>query len=193
MQQLSIRLPEMPLTVTPEQFAAIAAENRDLRLERTATGELIANPPTGWETSVRNNELVWQLTTRAKSYGGLVLESSGGCTLLGGATRSPDAAWVSEERLAQARNLPRVPGGYFPLCPDFVAELRSASDGLTPLQSKMQEYRDSGARLGWLIDPQNRRVEIYRPGRAVEIQEQPAELLGEDVLPRFVLKRAGIW
>lgn len=80
-----------------------------------------------------------------------------------------------------------------PLCPDFVVELRSESDSLTKLQAKMQEYIDNGARLGWLIDPQNRRVEIYRPAVDVEVLEHPTELSGEDVLPGFVLNLRRVW
>ena len=193
MQQLSIRLPEMPLTVTPEQFAAIAAENRDLRLERKATGELIVNPPTGWESSARNTQITRYLANWADGFGGLTLESSGGCRLPNGSLYAPDAAWASETTLAKVRQLLPVPGEYFPLCPDFVVELRSKSDRLRLLQNKMQEYTDNGARLGWLIDPQNKRVEVYRFGQEVEVFEEPEELSGEDVLPGFVLPCGRIW
>jgi len=193
MQQLSIRLPKMPLTVTQEQFAALAVENRDLRLERKASGELIVNPPTGWESSARNTQITRYLANWADGFGGLTLESSGGCRLPNGSLYAPDAAWVSEATLTRVRQLPPVPGEYFPLCPDFVVELRSKSDRLRALQAKMQEYMDNGARLGWSIDPQNKRVEVYRSGQAVEVLEDPKELSGEDVLPGFVLSRERIW
>jgi len=191
MQQLSIRLPEMPLTVTPEQFAAIAAENPDLRLERAADGALIVNPPTGSDTSRRNVKIVRYLDEWADRHGGVCFDSSGGFELPGGGTRAPDAAWVSQESWDALTQEEKE--SFAPVCPDFVVELRSKRDSLETVRDKMREYTNSGARLGWLIDPQNQRVEIYRPGRDVEILEQPAELSGEDVLPGFVLKRASIW
>jgi len=190
---LSIQLPETPLTITREQFVAIVAENPDLRLEHTANGELIVNPPTGWETGARNTQITGYLFMWANSFGGLAFDSSTGCQLLNGSLYSPDASWASEETLAEARQLPPVTGEYFPLCPDFVVELRSKSDRLSPLQEKMQEYIENGARLGWLIDPKKQRVEIYRPGQKVEILEQPESLSGDDLLPGFVLPLARIW
>ncbi|BAY32075.1 hypothetical protein NIES2107_39610 [Nostoc carneum NIES-2107] len=51
----------------------------------------------------------------------------------------------------------------------------------------MREYLENGTRLGWLIDRKNKRVEIYRPGKDVEILDNPESLSGEDVLPGFVL------
>jgi Uma2 family endonuclease len=88
---------------------------------------------------------------------------------------------------------PKQRKGFVPLCPDFVVELRSESDSLTKLRAKMQEYIDNGARLGRLIDPQNRRVEIYRRGVAVEVLENPPDLSGEEVLPGFVLNLTRVW
>jgi len=190
--QLSINLPETPLTVTPEEFAAIAAENPDLRLERRATGELIVNPPTGWETSARNLHLARYVAVWAEGYGGMGFDSSGGCTLLGGETASPDAAWASDECLARARALPPVPGKFFPLCPDFVVQLRSPTDRLPPLQAKMERYIASGARLGWLLDPKRQQVEIYRRDREVDVLDRPERLSGEEILPGFVLPLARI-
>ncbi len=191
MQQLSIRLPKMPLTVTPELFAAIAAENPDLRLERTASGKLIVNPPTGGESSRRNIKISRYLDEWTDIHGGVCFDSSGGFDLPGGDTRAPDASWVRQDRwdaLAQDEK-----EGFVPLCPDFVVELRSKTDNLGDLRDKMQLYMDNGARLGWLIDPQNQRVEVYRLGQEVEVLEEPEELSGEDVLPGFVLPRGLIW
>ncbi|NEP61432.1 MAG: Uma2 family endonuclease, partial [Symploca sp. SIO2G7] len=107
------------------------------------------------------------------------------------ADRSPDAAWVIRERWESLT--PQQRKGFVPLCPDFVIELRSESDSLAKLQAKMREYIDNGAKLGWLIDPQNRRVEIYRAGREVEVLEHPSSLSGEDILPGFVLKLRRVW
>ncbi|MBW4548246.1 MAG: Uma2 family endonuclease [Symplocastrum torsivum CPER-KK1] len=191
---LLIELPKtIGLLVTQEQFAAIAAANRDLRLERTAQGELIVNPPTGWETGERNRSLTGQLDRWYEENEdlGKAFDSSTGFILPNGATRSPDASWVSRERW-QALT-PEQKGTFANICPDFVVELRSSSDTLKSLQDKMREYIDNGAKLGWLLDPQHRRVEIYRPGKDVEVLENPAELSGEAVLPGFVLNLRRVW
>lgn len=193
-QTLSIELPKtIGLLVTQEQFAALAAANRDLRLERTAKGELIVNPPTGWETGRRNRSLTGQLDRWYEEHVDLgeAFDSSTGFSLPNGATRSPDASWVSRERW-QALT-PEQKGTFANVCPDFVVELRSSSDSLKSLQAKMREYIDNGALLGWLIDPQQRRVEIYRPGLDMEVLENPAQLSGEGVLPGFVLNLRRVW
>ena len=186
---LSLQLPsEIALQVTPEQFAALAAANPDLRLERSKTGELIVSPPTGGETGKRNLSISGQLNTwfEANDTLGEAFDSSTGFKLHNGANRSPDAAWVKRDRWESLT--PEQREGFVPLCPDFVVELRSKSDRLKDLQGKMQEYMDNGAKLGWLIDPQNKRVEVYRQGQAVEVLENPSMLLGEAVLPGFTLK-----
>lgn len=108
-----------------------------------------------------------------------------------GLIRSPDASWVRQARW-QALT-PEQRQGFAPLCPDFVVELRSATDTIKSLQTKMQEYLDNGCQLGWLIDPQNQRVEIYRSGQAVEVLDHPSTLSGEDLLPGFTLNLKRIW
>ncbi|MBW4545565.1 MAG: Uma2 family endonuclease [Symplocastrum torsivum CPER-KK1] len=191
---LSIELPKtIGLYVTQEQFAALAAANRDLELERTAQGELIVNPPTGWETGERNCSVTGELYLWWRNAGepGKVFDSSTGFILPNGATRAPDASWVSGERW-QALT-PEQKGTFANICPDFVVELRSSSDSLKSLQDKMREYIDNGAKLGWLIAPQQRRVEIYRPGKDVNVLENPAELSAEEVLPGFVLNLRRVW
>jgi Uma2 family endonuclease len=191
---LTLELPTTTLlSVTPQQFEELAAANPDLQLERTARGELIVNPPTGGESSKRNFSITGQLSNwfEANEELGEGFDSSGGFILPNGATRSPDASWVRRERWNALT--PEQRKGFVPLCPDFVVELRSATDSLTKLQEKMQEYLDNGARLGWLIDPQNQRVQIYRPGQPVEVLEHPTELSGEDVLPGFILNLRRIW
>jgi Uma2 family endonuclease len=193
-ETLLIELPKsIGLLVTQEQFAALAAANRDLRLERTAQGELIVNPPTGWETGERNRSLTGQLDRWYEEHVdlGKAFDSSTGFILPNGATRSPDASWVSRERWQTLT--PEQKGTFANICPDFVVELRSSSDTLKSLQDKMREYIDNGALLGWLIDPQHRRVEIYRPGFDVDVLENPAELSGEEVLPGFVLNLRRVW
>ncbi|MEG4207368.1 Uma2 family endonuclease [Microcoleus sp. Pol7_A1] len=177
---------ELSINLTDEQFFQLCQNNRDYQFERTASGELIIMPPTGSETSKRNMDLSYQLRAWSRQNNlGVAFDSSGGFRLPNGADRSPDASWVKKERWDALT--PEQKDSFAPLCPDFVVELRSRTDSLKKLQEKMQEYIDNGAKLGWLIDRQNRRVEIYRPGQDVEIIENPATLSGEDVLPGFVL------
>jgi Uma2 family endonuclease len=180
------------IRLTHEQFEQIALANCDLRLELTAHGELIIMPPTGGNTARRNADLttdlnLWNRQTKL----GVVFDSSTVFQLPNGAERSPDAAWVSRERwnaLTQQQK-----DTFPPLCPDFVIELRSKTDSLKTLQEKMQEYIDNGCRLGWLINYQNRQVEIYRPGREKEVLSFPQTLSGEEVLPGFILELQTIW
>ncbi|KDR58053.1 Uma2 family endonuclease [Limnospira platensis] len=191
---LTLRLPPSTLLhVTLEQFQAIAAANPDLRLERTATGELLVTPPTGSESGKRNSRIIGQLDRWDEAHEelGVAFDSSTGFILPNGAIRSPDASWVSRPRWEALT--PEVRRGFAPLCPDFVVELRSPTDSLSELRQKMGEYLENGARLGWLIDPQNRRVEIYRPQQEIEVLEDPTELSGGDVLPGFVLRLNRIW
>ncbi|MFN6568437.1 Uma2 family endonuclease [Dendronalium sp. ChiSLP03b] len=178
------------IELTDDQFFQLCQNNRDLRLERTAEGELIIMPPTGWESGNRNSKLTARVEYWADADGtGLAFDSSTGFKLPNGANRSPDASWVSRKRLAA---LNPDPAKFLPMAPDFAVELRSANDSLKTVQQKMQEYIDNGVRLGWLIDPQNQRVEIYRPGKDVEVLQSPTSLSGEDVLPGFVLDLAQI-
>ncbi|MDZ8183481.1 MAG: Uma2 family endonuclease [Nostoc sp. ChiSLP02] len=178
------------IELTDEQFFQLCQNNRDLRLERTAEGELIIMPPTGWESGNRNSRLTQRLGNWTDADGtGLAFDSSTGFKLPNGANRSPDASWVSRKRL-EALN--PDPDKFLPMAPDFTVELRSASDSLRTVQEKMREYINNGVRLGWLIDPQNQRVEIYRPEQDVEILQSPASLSGEDILPGFVLDLAQI-
>ncbi|MCG5059828.1 MAG: Uma2 family endonuclease [Limnoraphis sp. WC205] len=187
-ETLSLEIPrEIALHVTPEQFEAIAIANRDLRLERTSEGELIMNPPTGGESGKRNFSIIGQFGNWVEAHLelGEGFDSSTGFRLPNGANRSPDVSWLSRNRWDMLTEKQRK--GFVPLCPDFVVELRSESDRLSKLQAKMQEYMDNGARLGWLIDPQNKQVEIYRKYRDIEVLVNPTNLSGEDVLPGFIL------
>jgi Uma2 family endonuclease len=180
------------IDLTSEQFFALCQLNRDLRMERTAKGDIVVMPPTGGATGARNVRLVTQLSLWAERDGaGIVFDSSTGFELPNGATRSPDAAWVRRTRLAHlsAEQKER----FIRLCPDFVIELRSPSDSLRLTEEKMREYSANGAELGWLIDPEQRRVHVYRPGLDTQRIDEPTELAGEPVLPGFVLHLAPIW
>lgn len=187
-ETLSLELPsDIALYVDLEQFEALAIANPDLRLERTAIGELIVNPPTGGESGKRNLNISTQLGNWVEAHEklGEAFDSSTGFKLPNGAILAPDAAWVSRQPWEFLT--PQQRKGFVPLCPDFVIELRSESDSLTKLQAKMRVYINNGTKLGWLIDPQNKRVEIYRLNADVELVENPKILSGEDVLPEFVL------
>lgn len=183
---------EPPLTFTDEQFYDLCQRNRDLRFERTAEGEIIVMPPTGWETGDRNAEINMQLRHWAKTENnGVATDSSTGFRLPDGADRSPDAAWVSRERLAQLTR--EAKRRFLPLCPDFVIELMFPTDDLADVQAKMEEYIANGTQLGWLIEPEARRVYVYRPHTEVEILAQVAQVSGDPILPGFVLELAEIW
>jgi len=178
--------PEVELT--DDLLWKICAANPELRIERTARGDLEIMYPANSDTGYRNNELSYQLTHWSKTKGrglGVCFDSSSGFTLPNGAERSPDAAWIARERWERLQ--PEQQRSFAPICPDFVAELRSPSDSKRKLRDKMTEYIANGARLGWLIDPLVGTVEIYRPGREVETLTKPAHIEGGDVLPGFVL------
>lgn len=191
----TINLPatlELNIDLTDEQFFQLCQNNRDLRFERTASGELIIMPPTGSETSDRNAELTYQLRAWSRqNQRGKSFDSSGGFKLPNGAERSPDASWVVIERWNGLTQTEKE--RFAPLCPDFVVELMSPSDSLEKIRAKMQEYLDNGARLGWLINRQQQQVEIYRPHQNIEILQSPQTLSGEDVLLGFVLDLTEIW
>jgi len=172
--------------LTDEAFYELCRSNPNVKFERTAMGELVVMSPTGGESGQRNADIIvdlglWNRQTQL----GVTFDSSTGFKLPNGAERSPDAAWVRGDRWEaltpeQRRKFP-------PLAPDFVVELRSPSDDLNTLQAKMKEYIDNGVQLGWLINPQDQQVEIYRSGQPVELLQSPQNLSGETVLPGFIL------
>ncbi|NCQ85789.1 MAG: Uma2 family endonuclease [Microcystis aeruginosa W13-18] len=173
--------------LSDEQFYQLCCANDDWRLEQTAQGELIIMPPIGAISGNRESELnadlvIWNRQTQL----GKVFSSSTIFTLPNGAKRSPDVAWIANERwyalpLEEQEKFARI-------CPDFVIELRLRTDPLKYLQEKMQEYRENGVKLGWLIDPASQKVEIYRPNQSVEIIALPTTLSGEEILPGFTLE-----
>jgi Uma2 family endonuclease len=184
MSPLTLNLDTVHLT--DEQFYKICQNNRQLKFERTAKGKLIIMSPVGGESGNREADLIADLVIWNRQTDlGVTFSSSTIFKLPNGADRSPDAAWIRRERWEaltpeQRRKFP-------PIAPDFVIELRSATDDLETLRQKMQEYMDAGVQLGWLINPQQQQVEIYRSGQEVEVQNLPTELSGDRVLPGFSL------
>jgi len=180
------------LKLTDEMFYELCRLNRDLRLERTAKGELIVMPPTGWETGNKNAEINRQLGNWARQDGtGKIGESSTGFKLPNGADRSPDGSWVERSRLAQLTLEQRTK--FLPLCPDFAIELRSPSDDLDEVKAKMEEYLACGSRLGWLIDPEEKTIYVYRPNIPAQKLENVNEVSADPELPGFVLDLREIW
>jgi len=186
--------PQLTLNInlTDEAFFQLCQNNRDLRFERTAAGELIIMPPTGSDTGNRNFDIavelgIWNKQTKL----GKGFDSSTGFKLPNGKDVSPDVAWIKKERWDSLTS--EQQNKFAPIAPDFVIELRSSSDNLKPLQEKMQEYIDNGVKLAWLIDRKQRKVFIYRPNCVVEELDHPQTLTGEDLLPGFVLDFSQIW
>ncbi|QQE63672.1 hypothetical protein GFS31_03410 [Leptolyngbya sp. BL0902] len=180
------------LQLTDEVFERLCQQNPDLRLERTAQGELVAMAPAGSESGYRNADLLgqlWQWNRRQRL--GFVFDSSTGFTLPNGAIRSPDAAWVENARWE--RLSPEQRRRFAPLCPDFVLELKSPSDEIATLQAKLEEYLANGAQLGWLVDPEQQRVYVYSPDQPMQDFHHPSTLSGDPVLPDFVMDFTLIW
>ena len=184
-QPLLLDVSNTTLTVTPEQFDRLCIDNPDLRLELTPNLELIIMAPTGGESGKRNSKLnlrigVWNEQTEL----GEVFDSSTGYdfTAFGGGKPSPDVSWIEKSRLEGVNIV-----GLIPVVPDFIIELRSATDSLSETQTKMREYQRLGVRLGLLVNPQGKKVEIYRPGRELEILENPNSIDCSEVMPGFVL------
>ncbi|QJB46608.1 Uma2 family endonuclease [Dolichospermum flos-aquae] len=185
MTAVILQIPQS-LKFTDDKFVEMVAANKDLRLELSAQGELSIMSPTGGETGDRNLELGGQVWFWNRQNGlGKAFDSSTGFKLPNGATRSPDVSWIKMERWNALT--PEQRKRFLPLCPDFVIELVSESDDLADTQAKMREYIANGLRLGWLINPKNKQVEIYRPNQEIEVLQSPANLSGENVLPGFIL------
>ena len=184
---------QMPSSMTDDQFFEFCQLNRDLRIERNKFGEISIMPPAGSERGNREFNIAVQLGIWSEKDGtGIGFSSSTGFTLSTGAKRSPDAAWIKLERWNKLT--PKQQKKFAPICPDFVIELRSASDNLPPLKDKMQEYmQEPRFQLGLLIDRKNRRVYIYRPGEKEEYLENPDTVNCDPILPGFVLNMSKIW
>jgi Uma2 family endonuclease len=182
-----------PLKMTDQAFYEFCRRNKDFRFELDKRGNLIILPPTFLETSDKNSEINFQLRAWAKKdKTGIAFESDGMFILPNGAKRAPDAFWILKERYFALSEEERTEK-FARICPDFVVELRSKSDRLRNLQTKMREYIENGARLGWLIDPGEKKVHIYRKDKSVEILNNAATISGEDVLKGFDLDLTEIW
>ena len=188
---LSVELPSLN-SISDADFVEFCLANQHLRIERTADGEIIIMPPAFSDTGNRNFNLAVALGVWAEKDGkGIGFDSSAGCTVPNGAKRSPDAAWILLDRWNALTSEQQA--SFAPVCPDFVVELRSASDTLKNLQDKLKEYIENGARLGLLIDRKGRTVYRYRPGQTVEVLENPATVACDPELAGFVLNMAKIW
>ncbi|HAC62262.1 MAG TPA: hypothetical protein DCF68_01680 [Cyanothece sp. UBA12306] len=180
------------LNLTDNNFFQLCQDNRNLRFERNANGDLVIMSPTGGETGNRNAIITQKLGIWTEKDGtGIFFDSSTGFKLPNGADRSPDASWIPLEKWHSLTDEQRQI--FIPLSPDFVIELRSKTDNLDTLQKKMREYQENGTRLGWLINQKDRQVEIYRIGKEVEILDNPSTLSGENILKNFLLDLAVIW
>lgn len=173
--------------LTDEEFFDICQHNPNLRMERNADHEIIAMPPAGSESSRKSGEVYGQLWLWNRQHQlGYTYDSSAGFTLPDGSVRSPDASWVPKaayDTLTEAQRL-RFP----PVCPTFVVEVRSPSDGLAPLRRKMETYLANGVEVGFLLDPTNETATIYRPGQEPEeINSFNATLSAEPALTGFAL------
>ena len=172
--------------LTDDEFFDFCMANKDLRIELTSAGDLIIMPPTGGKTGKRNSQLNASLVVWADKDGvGVCFDSSTVFSLPNGAKRSPDLSWVRNEMWEALTELEQEK--FPPLCPDFVAELHSRTDSVKLLRAKMEEYITNGAQLGWLIDPLERKVHVYRPQAAVEVLDDPETVSGEPLLPGFTL------
>jgi Uma2 family endonuclease len=183
---------EPAIALSADQFYTLCRQNPDLKFERSPQGELILMSPTGGETGKRNAELIGDfIIWNRRAQLGVVFDSSTCFRLPHGGDRSPDVAWVKKERW-QALT-PEQRRQFLPLSPDFVLELMSPSDRLGEVQAKMREYQAAGVTLGWLINPGDRQVEIYRHDGSVEVLTAPTTLSGEAILPDFTLTVNWLW
>jgi Uma2 family endonuclease len=187
---LLVDISHITLRLTHAEFEQLCQDNPDMPFELTATGELVTMAPAGWESSERNIDLAAQVFNwNRQAKLGKVFDSSGGFTMPSGAVRSPDVTWIEKSKFEGVSAKIAFPE----IVPDFVIELRSMTDSLKTLQAKMLEYQTNGVRLGWLINPQQQQVEIYRLGHPVEVLQSPNSLDGENVLPEFILDLSSIF
>ena len=191
---------ELPVRIRPgrsmtdEDLLSFCAANDILRIEREANGELTVMSPTGTGTAHTDSEINYQLHRWAReTNAGVVFGPSAGFRLPDGSMRSPDASLASWSRWNALTDQQRQ-RGFAPLCPEFVIELRSPSDQLGELQEKMGHWLQNGVQLGWLLDPESRRVEVYRLGTTQpDVLDGVTAVYGDGPVAGFVLEMAQIW
>jgi Uma2 family endonuclease len=178
--------------VTDDELLKVSSDNPDFRFERNRFGKLIIMSPTGSSSGRKNSKLIFQVELwNSQIKSGEVFDSSTGFKFSDGAVRSPDVSWIELSRWNELT--PQQQDKFAPIDPDFVIELKSPTDKLSELQQKMSEYRSCGVRLGWLINPQDKQVEIYRQGQDKEVIDNPSSLLGEDVCSGLTVDLADIF
>lgn len=189
--QQTVRLPAGVMNWSEDEFFEFCQTNRDLRIERSAKGEILVMSPAGGYSSYESGEVFRQLSMWATGdRTGVAFGSNSGFLLPNGGMRAPDAAWVQLSRLQKLSH--REKEKFIPLCPDFLIEVASPSDTISELKEKMEEYRQAGLRLGWLILPASKQVEIYTP-TGIQVLAAPETLTGDPLLPGFKLELASIW
>ena len=178
--------------ISDSDFEHLCASNPELKLETDGSGNLIVMSPTGSESGKRNLNLAFQIELwNRQSQLGITFDSSTGFKLSNGATRSPDVSWI---KIARWDSLTaKQKRGFAPIDPDFVIELMSPTDDLLVIQQKMTEYMNCDIKLGWLINPDEKQVEIYRQGQDKEILNNPSNLSGETVLPNLIVDLSDIF
>jgi Uma2 family endonuclease len=197
---MNFALAEMPLPLrfrpeTPmsdEELVRFCAANDFLRVERDANGEILVMTPAGIKTSRMNSRITRLLDEWAEQDGrGIAVDSNGGFTLPDGSVRAADAAWVHKSRWDALSDADQA--RFSPLCPDFIIELRSPNDSLAELKQKMAQWIANGVQVGWLIDPENKTVSIYRSAEQAETLTHPSSVQGSGVMAGFELVMARIW
>ena len=192
MNSYTLNLKPLANPITVEHFEQLCQLNPELKLETNERGELIVMPPTGFETGSNNADLIAQFWNWNRRYKlGVVCDSSTGFIFPNGAIRSPDVSWIAKERITKFSKEEKAK--FLPLAPDFALELMSPSDKLDVTQAKMQEYIDNKVKLGWLINPQQQQVEIYRPGESKEVLNKPIALSDNEILPELIIELDFIW
>jgi Uma2 family endonuclease len=179
-------------SISDRALEQLCRENPELRFETNAKGKLIIMSPTGSESGKRNGDLfgqIWYWNRQNKL--GVVFDSSTGFKLSNGATRSPDVSWIAIERWNSLSDKQKK--GFAPIEPDFAIELMSPTDSLEELQKKMEEYISCGIKLGWLINPDAKFVEVYRFDRDKQVIYNPSSLSDEDLLPELAVDLTDIF
>ena len=178
--------------MSDDELLRFCAINDATNVEREPNGDILVMSPANSRTSKMNMRIGRLLDEWAESDGrGVAFDSSGGFTLPDGSMRNPDAAWILRKRWDLLT--PAQQSSFAPVCPDFVVELRSPSDKLVEIQSKMQMWIANGADVAWLIDPERKAVAIYRPGDSPEVLHDPSSVQGSGSVAGFELVMARVW